>query len=183
MYNPYIIGKQIYLRHPTEEDAKGKWHEWLSDENTAKFLDTGFWPNSKELQLDFYNSLHDDRTKLVLSIVLLSNDQHIGVISLSNINWQHRYADIGILIGEKEYKKGIYATEAYSLILKIAFLRLNLLNLRAIYCTANQSSCAILKLFKFKVAGIYKNMVLIDGQQEDEVITYLDRQSWLKRNG
>ena len=56
------------------------------------------------------------------------------MISLSNINWMHRYATIGILIGEKNYNKGIYATEAYALILKIAFLRLNLLNVKATYC-------------------------------------------------
>lgn len=183
MYNPYMVGKQIYLRHPIEEDVQGKWHEWFSDEEITKFLDARFWPNSKEMQLAFYNSLQNDKNKLVLSIVLKSNDKHIGVISLSNINWVHRYADIGIVIGEKEYNKGLYATEAYAMILKIAFLRLNLLNLRAGYCKSNQSSGAILKLFKFKTAGIYENMMLIDGQKEDVVLTYLDRQSWLKRNG
>jgi len=32
MYNPYIVGKHIYLRHPTEADVVGGWHEWFSDE-------------------------------------------------------------------------------------------------------------------------------------------------------
>ena len=68
------------------------------------------------------------------------------------------------------------------MILKIAFLRLNLLNLRAGYCKSNQNSEAILKLFKFKIAGTYKNMMQVDGQNEDVVLTYLDSQSWLKRN-
>jgi len=183
MYNPYMKGKQVYLRHPIEEDVQGKWHEWFSDEETTKFLDARFWPNSKEMQLAFYNSLQNDKNKLVLSIVLKSNDKHIGVISLNNINWVHRYADIGIVIGEKEYNKGLYATEAYALIIKIAFLRLNLLNLRAGYCKSNQNSEAILKLFKFKIAGTYKNMMQVDGRNEDVVLTYLDNQSWLKRNG
>ncbi len=182
MYNPYMVGKQIYLRHPSEEDVEGKWHEWFSDEETTKFLELRFWPNSKESQRDFYNSLHNDRTKLVLSIVLLSNDQHIGVISLSNINWVHRSADIGIVIGEKKYTKGIYTTEAFALILKVAFLRLNLLNVRGGYCKTNQSIEAMLKLFKFKIVGIYENMMSIDGRKEDVVATYLDRESWLKRN-
>ena len=182
MYNPYIVGNQIYLRHPTEEDVHGKWHEWLSDEETTKFLDARFWPNSKEMQSNFYNSLENDRHKLVLSIILKSNDKHIGVISLSNINWVHRYADIGIIIGEKEYNKGLYATEAYALILKIAFLRLNLLNLRAGYCESNSNSEAILKLFRFKTAGKYKNMMQVNGKYEDILLTYLDKKSWLKRN-
>ena len=183
MYNPYMEGKQVYLRHPIEEDVQGKWHEWFSDEETTKFLDARFWPNSKEMQFAFYNSLQNDKNKLVLSIVLKSSHKHIGVISLGNINWVHRYADIGIIIGEKEYNKGLYATEAYALLLKIAFLRLNLLNLRAGYCKSNQNSEAILTLFKFKIAGTYKNMMQVDGRNEDVVLTYLDKQSWLKRNG
>jgi len=182
MYNPYILGKQIYLRHPTEEDVQGRWHEWFSDEETTKFLELRFWPNSKESQRDFYNSLQNDRTKLVLSIVLLSNDQHIGVISLSNINWVHRSADIGIIIGEKNYIQGTYTSDAFALILKVAFLRLNLLNVKAGYCKSNQGSEAILQLFKFKTAGVYENMMSIDGRREDVVATYLDRESWLKRN-
>ena len=182
MYNPYIIGKKIYLRHPTEEDVEGRWHEWFSDEETTKYLEAKFWPNTKNLQQDFYNSLHNDKTKLVLSIVLLENNTHIGVISISNINWVHRYGDLGIVLGEKNYNKGIYATEAYALILKIAFFRLNLLNIRAGYCESNQSSESILKLFRFKQAGIYKNLWLVDGKNEDVIMSYLDRETWLERN-
>jgi len=37
MYNPYIKGKHVYLRHPTEEDAIGAWHEWFSDEEIVKY--------------------------------------------------------------------------------------------------------------------------------------------------
>ena len=57
MYNPYIVGKQIYLRHPTEDDVQGKWHEWFSDEKITKYMSDRFWPNSKEAQLEFYKSL------------------------------------------------------------------------------------------------------------------------------
>ena len=43
MDNPYIIGKQIYLRHPTEEDALGKWHEWFSDEELTKHMNDRYF--------------------------------------------------------------------------------------------------------------------------------------------
>jgi len=182
MKNPYIIGKQIYLRHPIREDVEGEWYEWFSDEETTKFLESRFWPNSKESQLKFYNSLHDDKNKLVLSIILKSNDKHIGVISLGNINWVHRYADIGIVIGDKQFNQGVYATEAYALILKTAFLKLNLNNVRASYCKAHKNSEALLKLFRFKVAGEYEKLLTIDGHEEDIVCTYIDKKSWLERN-
>ena len=83
MYNPYVVGKQVYLRHPIEEDVYGKWHEWLSDEETTKFLDARFWPNNREMQLAFYNSLENDKHKLVLSILANSVPEAplIGILS------------------------------------------------------------------------------------------------------
>ena len=130
MINPYIIGKHVYLRHPTEEDANGKWYEWFSDEETTKYLEARYWPNCIENQLEFYNALIKDKRNLVLSIVTRSDDVHIGVLSLSNINWVHRYAEVVMVIGEKSYRKMPYTLEAHILQHKVAFFRLNLLNLK-----------------------------------------------------
>tara|TARA_B100001142_G_C14248863_1_gene622400 strand:+ start:677 stop:1237 length:561 start_codon:yes stop_codon:yes gene_type:complete len=183
MHNPYIVGKKIYFRHPIKEDLNGKWHEWFSDEETTKYLESRFWPNSIESQKIFYDSLHNDRNKLVLSIVLKSNDKHIGVISLASINWVHRYADLGIVIGEKNYNKSIYAVESFALMLRIAFLKLNLDNVRAAFCDANKHSEALMKLFRFKVIGKYKELIVVDGKKEDLICTYIDKISWLEKNG
>ncbi len=182
MINPYAVGKHVYLRSPTEEDVYGNWYQWLSDEETTKMLDTRFWPNTKQAQIEFFNSLHDDRSKMVLSVVLSSNDKHIGVVSLSSINWVHRYADVAIIIGDKEYTQGVYAMEAFALILRTAFIRLNLLNIRAGYWESNKASEALQKLFKFKIVGVYENLVSVNGKVENGIATYLDKKSWIKRN-
>ena len=182
MQNAYTVGKNIYLRHPTQEDAMGSWYEWFSDEDTTRYLDARYWPNSLESQAEFYDSLNSDKSKLVLSIIETTNNRHIGVVSLSSINWVHRHADIGIVIGNKDFTRGVYAAETYALILRIAFKRLNLKNVRAGYCRSNKASEALLTLYKFKVAGIYENMMTIDGKEEDVVLTYLDCESWRKRN-
>ncbi len=177
-----MVGKQIYLRHPTEEDVQGRWHEWFSDEEITKFMGDRFWPNSKEAQLEFYKSLIDSKDRLALSIVAKSNDKHLGVISLSAINWVHRHADIALAIGEREYRKGPVAAEAFSLMLRVAFLRLNLLNVKSSYCSSNINSEALHRLFKFKRVGQYENLCSIDGHFESLIIEFLDRESWLKRN-
>ena len=181
MYNPYMIGKHIYLRHPTEEDAQGKWHEWFSDEQTTKYLVDRFWPNSKQAQLDFLESL-EDRSRLVLSIVTEEEDYPIGVVSLSSINWVHRYADVAIVVGEEEYRKGVYAIEAFSLILKTAFIRLNLRTIKGGYASSNEFTKVALRVFKFTKVGEYKNLLCIDGHYDDLVVEMLDRKTWLKRN-
>ena len=129
MYNPYIVGKNVYLRHPTEEDVKGDWHEWFSDEETTKYLIVRYWPNSIEQQLDFYSSLKDNRNRMVLSIVSKEDDSHIGVLGINNINWVQRYAEGSIVIGSKAHRKAQFTIEATDLLHRVAFQRLNLLNL------------------------------------------------------
>jgi len=182
MYNPYIIGKQIYLRHPTEEDALGKWHEWFSDEELTKHMNDRYWPNSKDSQLEYYKSLLNNKSRLALSVVNKSNDEHVGVISLSGINWVHRYAEIAMVIGEKKYMKGPVATESFALMLKVAFVRLNLLNLKSAYSKANKNSEVLHRLFKFKPVGIYEELLCIDGHLEDMVVEVLNNKLWFQRN-
>lgn len=181
MYNPYIIGKRVYLRQPTEDDALGRWHEWFSDEETTKYLADRFWPNTRENQIEFLKSLKN-KSRLALSIITKANDEHIGVVSLSSINWVHRYADIAIVMGEKKYHKGGYSIEAFGLMLKAAFLRLNLRNIKSVYTSSNEESEAIHKIFKFTKVGEYKNLMFINGRYEEVLIWMLDKDTWLKRN-
>jgi [ribosomal protein S5]-alanine N-acetyltransferase len=182
MYNPFIIGKQIYLRHPMEEDALGRWHEWFSDEETTKYMSDRYWPNSKESQLGFYKSLLTDKTRLALSVVIKSNDEHVGVISLSGINMVHRYADIALVIGEKKHNNGPIATETFALMLKVAFVRLNMLNVKSAYSRVNKNSEALHRLFKFKKVGVYEELLRINGHAEDMVVEVLNNKRWFQRN-
>ena len=124
MKNPYIVGKSIYLRHPTLEDVKGDWYEWLSDPEITKYLSERYWPNSIESQSEFFNNLHKSKNKLVLAVCDIKTDKHIGITSLNNINWVHGFAEIALIIGDKNYQSGLNAIESTSLLLKIAFTKL-----------------------------------------------------------
>jgi RimJ/RimL family protein N-acetyltransferase len=183
MINPYIIGEHIYLRHPTEEDARGRWYQWFSDEETMKYLGDRYWPNCVEDQLGFYRSLINDKSKLVLSIISKSDDSHIGVLGLSNINWVHRYADATMVVGEKSYRKMPYTFEAHDLLHKVAFLKLNLLNLKSSYAESSEASHGMQHAFKYKKVGVYENLLCIGGKREDVYVGILSRDDYLKSKG
>ena len=185
MINPYIAGKHVYLRHPTEEDALGKWYEWFSDEETTKYLNDQFWPNNVENQLNLYNSLVDERIRdyrhrLVLSIVTKKDDLHIGVVSLSRINWVHRYADSVIIIGDKSHKRMPYTVEAHELTHAVAFARLNLLNLKSYYAATNEGAIALQELFKYKKVGVYEKLLSVDGARVDLITGMLNKNDYLR---
>lgn len=182
MYNPYTIGKHVYLRTPTLEDVEGKWHEWISDEDTTKYILGRYWPNTADEQRHFYESLKDDRSRLVLSIVNVEKDKHIGVCNLSSINWVHRFCEMAIIIGDKEYRKGVYAYESWALMLKIAFLRLNMKSVCGAYIESNERTKNILEVAGFSNVGRYDEFCEIDGKQEDLVLVMLKKEQWLARN-
>jgi len=184
MCNSYAHGEHIYLREPTEDDALGGWHEWFSDEDVTQYLIDRNFPNSKEQQLDFVKGLPQDRSRLVLSVVNKNENKHIGVVSLSGINWVHRYADIAVVIGDRDFRmSGCFALEAVSLMLKIAFLRLNLLNVKGGYVSTNERTSLLMKLFGFEEVGAFENLLQIGGVVQDLKLVQLSRDAWLSRNG
>ncbi len=94
----------------------------------------------------------------------------------------HRYADIALVIGEKKYRNGAIAIETMSLLLDIAFNRLNLQNVKASYVSANSSSSVLLKLFDFLEVGRFRKISYIRGEYVDSVISQLSREDWTSRN-
>ena len=183
MNNPYIIGKTIYLRAPEKKDLDGKWHEWLSDPNITQYFADRSWPNTKQRQKAFYQSINNDsKDRLVLAICLKNNDKHIGICNLSSINYIHRYAEIAFIIGDKKNRNGQIALETLSLIIEVAFQKLNLLNLKSIHFSVNPHTPLLEKLFGFKEIGRYKKLLNFKGKYVDSVCTQLSKDDWEKRN-
>ena len=181
MRNPYIIGKHCYLRHPTQEDADGVWHEWLSDEETTRFLSSRAMPNSLESQNAFYQSILDVASRLVLSIVDTKTDKHIGVCNLSSINWVHRYADIAVIIGDKDYRVGLYYLESMSLLQRIAFQRLNLRMIKSVYVITNEAAEKVHQVFGFKKTGQIEDIFWDRDRYVATVQMVLSKKDWQLR--
>ena len=182
MYNPYSVGTHIYLRHPTLEDVEGPWHEWLSDEETTRWLGIRYWPNTVESQREFYESSLKSKDRLILSIIDKETDKHIGVCNLSGINWLHRYCDLAIVIGDVDFRKGPHMLEAVSLLLRIAFLRLNMRIVKSSFASSNEASQAIHNIFRFKEVGRLEGLLWDRGDYVDNIIAMLKREDWMARN-
>lgn len=182
MYNPYSIGRTIYLRAPIIEDVEGRWHQWFSDPEITQYLGDQNWPNTIERQKQFFLATQDSQNRLVLSIVDKKTDVHIGVCNLSAINWVHRFADLALVIGEKPFRNGQTAIETISLLLDIAFMRLNLRNVKGNYMDTNLHSELLIKIFGFEITGRNKALTYFKGQYLDVINVQLSQDKWLERN-
>lgn len=166
----FIEGERLYLRGVTLADVNEKYLGWMNDPTVTQFLESRFYPHSMESLHQFVSAMQNDRHSLFLAIVLKDGDRHIGNIKLGSINWIHRFAEIGLLIGEKDcWGKG-YATEAIQLLTTFAFNTLNLHHLTAGCYAENMGSAKAFLKAGWVQEGLRKSYFYSNGKYVDEIL-------------
>ena len=69
-----------------------------------------------------------------------------------------------------------------SLLLQIAFLRLNLLNLKSSHISSNPYTPILEKMFGFKEVGRFPNYMFSNDEYVDLVLSQLKKEDWISRN-
>lgn len=107
-------------------DATEAYVNWLNDKEVNQYLESRFVLATVENVKKFIESVIVSTNNYFFAIVDRESDKHIGNIKLGPVNTFHKRADIGILIGDKNYWGRGVATEAIALISAFAFNQLNL---------------------------------------------------------
>jgi len=131
MLDIFIEGELIDLAIPTEDFASGDvWYKWFNDHAITKYLEQGVYPNTRQLQIDFFKSINQDRLAL---IVQNKNGKPLGIVSLSFINHMKRSCSFAIVIDSAADLRvaGFGALEASALIIQHGFDMLGVQRIRA----------------------------------------------------
>lgn len=171
MKNPFLIGKKIYLRPLEAADAEGNYPLWLNDHAVCEHNSHGLFPYTRDAARGYIAQSANDATKIILAIVDISSDRHIGNAALQSISMHHRSAELAILIGERDFfGKGI-GKEACSLLMAHGF---KALGLHRIHCGTSGSNVAMQKLaesLKMTREGCRREAFFKNGTFED-IIEY-----------
>ena len=166
---PVIYGERIYLRRLTEDDVSEAYVRWINDPDINQYLESRFYEQTIESTKAFIRSVTNDNN-YQFGIFIKETDQHIGNIKIGSINHFHKYADIGFLIGEKEYwGKGI-ASEAIKLATDFAF---NTLGLHKLWGGAYAPNVSSMKAFlknEYVEEGVKKSQYLCNGVYVDDIM-------------
>jgi RimJ/RimL family protein N-acetyltransferase len=166
----FIESPRLYLREVRPSDVNERYYAWMNDPDVTRYLESRFHPASMESLREYVGERLRDRSSVFLAIVLKDDDRHIGNIKLGPINWIHRTADIGLLIGEKDVWNSGYATEAIAAVTDYAFRTLNLHKVTAgCYHTNEGSARAFLKV-GFVEEGRRAGYFWSDGAYVDMII-------------
>lgn len=139
----FLKGERIYLRGLKDDDVKGNYAYWLNDPEINLYNSHGRFPTTERMLLEYVGVANSSNSALVLAIIDIDTDLHIGNISLQRINWIDRNAEIAFLLGERKFWGKNVMYEAGMLILNHAFKSLNL---HRIYCGTSTKNLGMQRL-------------------------------------
>jgi RimJ/RimL family protein N-acetyltransferase len=134
-------------------------------------------PVTKESQDAWFADLAQRRDKNVFAICLHKGGDHIGNVSLDNIDHHHGTARLSIFIAEQNLRGTGHGSEALRLLVKFAFEDLAL---NKVWCKVTDDEDNLFRFYEkqgFLVEGKLQQHECIDGRFVDKILLGLLRGS------
>lgn len=177
---PFISGHKVYLRTLELKELKeGPYLQWLNDPEVTLYLETGLFPTTHEDLEQYYRSVVQNPQNIMLAIIDRETNKHIGNVKLGSINWLHRFAEFGIMIGDKSFWGRQYGTEVVGLTLQYGFMKLNLHKITLGVHATHVSAVALYRKFGFKLEGTLRSQFFCDGAYCDKYLMGILREEFL----
>ncbi|MEW5948519.1 MAG: GNAT family protein [Thermodesulfobacteriota bacterium] len=175
--NHFVEGERVYLRALDLSDIP-IWFDWFNDPQVTEHMNKGIFPNTRKAQEEYFDTVTRSRSDIQLGIVLKESDRLIGIIGIHKIDWVSRHGDISIVVGDENCRgKGI-ATESVSLIVKHAFMKMNLRRLTAGTPESNIGCRRCFEKNGFVLEGVKRKHLFSNGAYIDVCFFGLLREDW-----
>lgn len=175
-----LDGGEIYLRLPSEKDLEGNWYKWLNDPVVTKLQNKGIFVNSRELQRKYYHKMMESKNDVLLAIIDKETETHIGCVGLHHIDSVHRSAELGIVIGEKEFWGKGYGRKTWNLITHYGLFILNLHRIYVNIMCGNNPSIRSAKASGYVVEGTIQDMYYKNGEYHHALILSVFKKGFKK---
>ena len=183
MKTPFLIGKQVYLRPLEREDLNERYLTWLNDPEVNRYLESGTFPYTRDELEKFYQQVTGSPDHIILAIVDKEADQHIGNVKLGPINWIHRKATFGILIGDKRFWRRGIGTEVTRLMVEYGFFRLDLRRIDLGVYAEHEAALRSYEKVGFQTEGRLREDLFRDGRYKDRLLMGLLRSEYSPSQG
>ena len=174
-------GKRIRLCALTKDDAES-FAEWSNDSVYLNNLDTDFARiRTKEYFEPIIDDNNADNSVIEFGIRTLHDDKLIGFIMLHSIEWNNRRAVLAVGIGDKDARGCGYGSEAIDMILRYAFMELNLNRVGLDVISDNNAAIECYQKLGFVVEGRARESVIRFGEKLDQIYMGILYDDWVKR--
>jgi len=179
----FMQGQHVRLvAHDPERDAKltAKWRQ--NSEFTRLLDDDPAVMYSAKANQAWLEKHIEDFLEFEFIIQDLKTGSLIGFVELAGNMRFHQDAFVGIGIGDPDHWGKGYGTDAMAVILRYAFMELNLRRVSLNVFSYNQRAVRSYQKNGFVIEGVSKNMLERDGQFWDLIWMGILREEWTKLN-
>lgn len=158
-----------------------EYHKWINDPDVCDMLGMIDFPLSLEKERQWVEESFVQRESEKIFTILTKRGKPIGNIALMEIDYINRCAEMGIMIGEREYWNREYGTNAINTLLEFAF---NNMNLSKICLTTNESNKRALACYKkcgFSKEGRLRKQRYYRGKYENDLLMGISREDWIRK--
>ena len=165
-----LDGANIRLRRLTVADVTDTYVRWMNDPDITRFLESRFHAQTPESIHAYVEALLASGKERLWAICLKDSNRHIGNIKLGAVDPNHKRADIGLLIGERDQWGKGYASEAIALVSRFAFEKLDLIRVWAGCYATNESSAKAFERCGFRREGLLRGDAISEGHPVDVIV-------------
>lgn len=179
----YLLKKDgIGLTEPKENYLE-KYVEWMNDMEVNVHLGNRFGQViTMGEEEEWYENLKDEDDTVLFTIHDTSSENPIGNCSIVDIDHQSNRGEVGILIGESDYRGKGYGTTALKLLLDYGFNALNLVSIRLGLMEGNERARKCYEKVGFREAGRLRRFYLRAGEYQDLILMDILREEFLEEH-
>jgi len=155
---------------------------WSHDTEFRRQLDSQparMWITG-ELKGELEQELAAETHNVTFFIRTLAEDRPIGFVGLDGISWTHGEAFVGIGLGDPDYRGKGYGTDAMRVILRYAFVELNLHRVSLTVYEYNPRAIRSYEKNGFVAEGRQRGYLHRDGRRWDMLYMGILKEEWEK---
>ncbi len=180
MERPTLTGDDFRLVPFTEKHLHSKEYlKWLNDREIIQYARLDYKEKTDLSEAEKYvNLINSSESDLFFAIEV--NDEFIGTFKIGHINQWNKTADLGIMVGNKDYWGKGMATKIFEAAIDYCF---NILNLRKVTCGCTELNKGMQKVAQklgFKQEGFLRENDLINGKFWGHYYYGLLKEEWKK---
>jgi RimJ/RimL family protein N-acetyltransferase len=176
-----LVGAKVRLSAETPDILAKAFTRWGRDSEYFRLLDSDpprLWSEKKWKEWEEKDLERESPDSIFFGIRTLEGDQLVGFIALFDLYWNQGDTLVAIAIGEREYWGQGYGTDAMRLLLRYAFLELNLHRVGLIVFEYNPRAIASYEKAGFILEGRVRGMIQREGRRWDWLMMGILRKEW-----
>ena len=177
MKNPFIIGKNVYLRSPEPGDEI----VFAVSENNPAPRETLFYalPTSVEQHREKIQAQIKDEKTITFTICSKESGEVIGNTSFFRIDWVGRMTTFYIAIADKENRSKGFGKEVTKLMIDYAFESLNLNRIQLHVSVENERAINAYKKAGYQIEGTLRQAMFHQNKYVDFYVMGILKEDWL----